>query len=117
MSPKRGDRVAPPPAAGEWDVRFAGNDSAKGWEELARQASGNTLDAWQRMRTDPAPRLRTRRHHQLKGSLAHGARDGRSMPQWRIEVTGAARVWYLVDAERRTVWVVHAGTGHPKETD
>jgi hypothetical protein len=27
------------------------------------------------------------------------------------------RIWYLLDVERRTVWIVHAGTGHPKATD
>jgi hypothetical protein len=117
MSPKRGDRVAPPPGPGDWDVRFANNDSAKGWDELSRQAPHNTCDAWQEMRTNPAPRPLTTRHHQLKGTLSTDVRHGRVLPRWQIEVTSGGRVWYLLDAEHRTVWIVHAGPGHPKATD
>jgi hypothetical protein len=117
VSPKRGDRVAPPPSVEEWDLRFADNDSAKGWEELCRQAAHNTREAWLAMRTNPAPRPSTTRHHQLKGGLATGVRDGRALPRWQIEVTSGGRVWYLLDVERRTGWIVHAGTGHPKATD
>ncbi|WP_199737103.1 MULTISPECIES: hypothetical protein [Micromonospora] len=54
MSPKRGDRAAPPAVGTEYELRFA--DSA-------------------------------------------------------------AAEWYLIDDDRRTVWLVHAGTGHPRETD
>jgi len=32
-------------------------------------------------------------------------------------VTGSARVWYLIDDDRRTIWLVHAGPGHPKATE
>ncbi|MEO6089607.1 MAG: hypothetical protein ABIQ18_41520 [Umezawaea sp.] len=117
MSPKRGDRVAPPPSADEWDVRFANNDSVKGWDELSRQAAHNTREAWLAMRSNPDPRLPTARHHQLKGSLATCVREGRTLPRWQVEVTGGGRIWYLLDVERRTVWIVHAGTGHPKVTD
>lgn len=34
MSPKRGDRVAPPAAGDQWELRFATTDAAKGWDEL-----------------------------------------------------------------------------------
>jgi mRNA-degrading endonuclease RelE of RelBE toxin-antitoxin system len=33
-----------------------------------------------------------------------------------VEVTGGGRIWYLVDEETRTVWVVQASTKHPKRT-
>lgn len=117
MSPKRGDRAAPPPGPDEWDVRFGKNDAAKGWEQLAQQAPGNTLRAWQRLRTDPAPSPAEPRQHQLKGSLATAPHAGDQMPQWQIEVTGAGRIWYLVDDDRKTVWIVEARTGHPKATE
>jgi hypothetical protein len=39
------------------------------------------------------------------------------MDRWQIEVTGSARVWYLIDDDHRTVWLVHAGPGHPKATE
>lgn len=54
MSPKRGDRAAPPPGEDEWDVRFANGEAAKGWEQLSTQAASNTRAAWYLMRTDPA---------------------------------------------------------------
>lgn len=117
MSPKRGDRAAPPPLPEDWDVRFASNDAAKGWDELGRQAAANTCAAWREMRTNPAPRVETQRHHQLRGPLAQDVHGGRTLPRWQIEVTGSGRVWYLVDADRRTVWITLAGTGHPKATE
>lgn len=117
MSPKRKERVAPPARPGGWEVRYQTTEAVKGWDELCQQAPGNTCDAWEMMRTDPGPAAPTSRHHRLKGGLANGLHEGRSLPQWQIEVTGGARVWYLLDADRRTVWIVHAGTGHPKATD
>ncbi len=68
------------------------------------------------MRRNPGGE-RSRRHHPLKGSLATILVDGRELPRWQYEVTGGARVWYFIDAERRTVWVQYAGTGHPKITE
>ncbi|MEU9237117.1 hypothetical protein [Streptomyces subrutilus] len=117
MSPKRGERAAPPPAGDEWDVRFANGEAAKGWEALGAQAPGNTRAAWQTMRTDPSPAARTERHHRLKGELAHGTHRGERMDRWQIEVTAGGRIWYLVDIERRTVWIDRASTSHPKATD
>lgn len=116
MSPKRGERAAPPAGRGEWEVRFGTNEAAKGWDELCRQAAGNTRRAWECMRLDPAPDHATTRHHQLKGALAHATHRGRRLACWQIEVTGG-RIWYLVDAEDQTVWITFAGTGHPRATD
>lgn len=116
MTPKRKDRVAPPPGQNEWDMRFGTTDAAKGWEELCRQAPHNLRRAWEALRTDPCP-APTARQHQLKGSLATGTHEGRALPCWQYEVTGGGRIWYLVDADRRMVWVHAASTGHPKATD
>jgi hypothetical protein len=49
--------------------------------------------------------------------LATEAVKGRVLDRWQIEVTGAGRIWYLVDEENRTVWIDFAGTGHPKATE
>ena len=117
MSPKRGDRVAPPPGPDEWDVRFKENDAAKGWEELCRQASGNTLAAWNTMRRSPTPPMDAPRHKRLRDNLATGMVKGRALDRWQIEVTGAGRVWYLVDREAATIWIDYAGPGHPRATD
>ena len=107
--------MAPPAAEGEWEILYGNNDAAKGWEDLCRTAPGNTRAAWQDMRT--RPRMRDHRHGPLRGKLAVGQLGGRQMDRWQIEVTGSARVWYLIDDDRRTIWLVHAGPGHPKATE
>lgn len=119
MSPKKNDPVAPPPVSGEWDIRFGTTEAAKGWGELVAAARGNTRRAWEILRSDPGPGAGkpTSRHHQLKGSLATGTHGGQELPQWQIEVTGGGRIWYLLDADRQTVWLMFAGAGHPKGTE
>jgi hypothetical protein len=116
VSPKRGDRVAPPPGPEEWEIRFHTNEAAKGWEELCRQAPGNTRDAWATMRQSPAPPMDAPRHHRLRYELATGTVKGRVLDHWQIEVTGAGRIWYLVDHETATIWIDYAGSAHPKAT-
>lgn len=117
MSPKRGDRVAPPPDPDEWDVVFGTNEAAKGWDELCVQAAANTLQAWRIMRIGPAPAVMTSRHHRLKGRYAMGTYRGQPLPQWQIEVTSGGRIWYLLDAGRRRVLVMYASPRHPKATE
>ena len=117
MSPRRGDPVPPPVGPGEWELVFGSNDAAKGWGDLVAHASGNMIDAWKLMRTNPSPMARTARHHRLRGNLAYGIYRGVTLPQWQIEVTAGGRVWYLVDVEARRVIVRHARTGHPKITE
>ncbi len=112
---KAGDRVAPPPGTGEYEIRFDTSEAAKGWEELCRQAPGNTLRAWHMMRIDPCPAVCSPRHHPLKGKFAVCIRGGCELTQWQIEVTGAGRIWYVLDD--RTVWVRQAQVGHPRQTD
>ncbi|GAA1656314.1 hypothetical protein ACFQY4_02410 [Catellatospora bangladeshensis] len=117
MTPKRGDRVAPPSLPGEYALRFATNDAVKGWDELCRQAAANTRAAFEALRGNPCPRPETDRQHRLRHDLAWGTHDGRSLEQWQYEVTSGGRIWYLVDHDTRTCWIKHAGTGHPKATD
>ena len=116
MSPKRGERVAPPPAE-HWDIRFANNDSVKGWEELCNHAGGNTRAAWFEMSTNPAPRPHTPRHHPLRDQLANATIGGRQLDQWQIEVTSGGRIWYALDVKHRTVWITYASPRHPKITE
>ncbi|QXC46721.1 MULTISPECIES: hypothetical protein [Rhodococcus erythropolis group] len=117
MSPKRGDRVAPPATGSLWDLRFATSEAAKGWDELCRQAAANTLVAYEEMRRREVEQEPTPRHHRLKGRLATGVHNGAEMEQWQYEVTAGGRIWYLLDIERRTVWLKYAGTAHPKQTE
>ena len=117
MTPKRGDRVAPPPAPSGYTLKFATSDAAKGWEELCRVAPANTLAAYRALEGSPCPSPATSRHHQLKGSMSTDVHGGRALPQWQYEVTSGGRIWYLVDHETRTCWLKHAGPGHPKQTE
>jgi hypothetical protein len=117
MSPKRGDRVAPPAVRGEYVIKFATNDAVKGWEELCRQAAANTRGAYEAMRDNPCPKPETERQHRLKRDLAWAVHDGKTLEQWQFEVTAGGRIWYVVDQDTRTCWLKHVGTGHPKPTD
>lgn len=116
MSPRRRERVAPPAGPGEWELRYYSNDAAKGWEDLCRQAPGNTWTAWSLLRANPRPPVDDR-HFPLKGTLAIRFIDGKPCEQWELEITGSGRVFYAIDDGRRTVWITVAGTGHPKVTD
>jgi hypothetical protein len=109
--------VAPPARPGHYKLFFASSEAARGWEELCRQAPGNTLTAYEAIGADPCPTPPTPRQHPLKGELALRAYGGKTLPVWQYEVTGSGRIWYLVDHDTRTCWIHVAGTGHPKQTD
>jgi hypothetical protein len=63
MTPRRGDRAAPPPVGTEYDLRFASAEAADGWEQLARQAAGNLRRAFDRIRAAPRATDQPTRHH------------------------------------------------------
>jgi hypothetical protein len=117
LSPKRGDRAAPPAIAGEYELRFAESAAADGWEQLARQAPANLRRAYDALRVDPRSKISPERQHRLKGSLASASWKGQELERWQYEVTGGGRIWYVIDDERRTVWLTYAGTGHPRATE
>lgn len=117
MSPKRGDRAAPPPIGHEYDLRFANTDAADGWENLCRHAAGNLRRAFEKIRSNPRARDNPARQHRLLGNLGTGVVKGQALECWQFEVTGSGRIWYLVDDTNRVVWITHASTRHPKATD
>lgn len=109
--------MAPPPRPGGYSVRFGSTDAAKGWEELCRTATSNAWDVWVVLSEHPTAVVNPNRQHLLKGELRRHTHDGVVFDQWQYEVTSSGRIWYVVDEERKTVWVTRAGTGHPKLTD
>ena len=117
MSPKRGDRVAPPAIDDEYEIRFANSEAVEGWENLCRQAAANTRQAFEKIRAAPRFLNNPGRQHRLKGALGSGVFKGQEFQRWQYEVTGGGRIWYLIDDINRTAWIVYAGTGHPKMTD
>ncbi|MFG2692751.1 hypothetical protein ACIHEI_36150 [Kitasatospora sp. NPDC051984] len=117
MSPKRGDRAAPPPIGCEYDLRFANAEAADGWDHLSRQAASNLRRAFEKIRATPRAGDNPDRQHRLKGQLGTGIFKGREVERWQYEVTGGGRIWYLLDDANRTAWITYAGTGHPKATE
>lgn len=116
--PRRKDRVAPPPTDRQWDIRYLTSEAVEGWEDLCRPAPGPTNACWEVLRSAPTRPRNPARQHQLKGaSLGERVVEGRTVEQWQYEVTGAGRVWYCPDPEKRTVWISFASTSHPKITD
>ena len=113
--PKRRERVAPPPAPGGWDFRYATSDAVSGWEKVCTAAPGNARTAWERITTDP--KERSERQHPLRGTLGSRLINGETLEQWQYEVTGAGRLWYCIDDSRRIVWLTNATPGHPKATE
>jgi hypothetical protein len=41
--------------------------------------------------------------------------QSQSREQWQVKVSDSARIWYLPDDEKRTVWVIYASPAHPKK--
>src|SRR5579859_282754 len=117
MSARRGERAAPPPIGAEYDLRFASGHAAQGWEELSRHAGPNLRRAYDTIRANPRSRSSPERHHRLKGSLGTAVWKGEPLERWQYEVTGAGRIWCVIDDARQTAWITYAGAGHPKVTD
>lgn len=117
MSPKRGDRAAPPAIGPEFEIRFATAESAAGWEVLAQQVPGNLRRVFDALRADPRAALNPDRQHRLKGVLGSVMWKGATLERWQYEVSAGGRIWYLIDDARATVWLTYAGAGHPKSTD
>lgn len=98
-------------------MRFGNTIAAKGWESFCQQAPGNTprrlatdADLSRARPTDASP-------PPAQGHSGVAEHGGKQLACWQIEVTGGGRIWYLLDPDRRTVWITEPGTGHPKKTD
>jgi hypothetical protein len=116
--PRRGDRAAPPVKPGAWRLVFNDNAAAEGWEELCKVAPGPMQAIYDHLSKDPRDRASNPgRVAKLQGEL--GTRDvkGSTLEQWQHEATGGGRVWYCADDAKRTVHIMRASVGHPKETD
>ena len=115
MTPRRQDRVAPPPRKGGWDCRFANNDAAKSWEQLSTSVPSNIRAAWESITADP--RRWSKRQQPLQGRFATADVNSVKMPQWQYEVTAGGRIWYCIDDDKKTVWLTAVHADHPKATE
>lgn len=114
---KRGARVPAPPTGDQWDLRFADKRAADNWEKLCNVASTNCAAMHAQLSADPRKALNPRRHHRLKGELATGTYDRDELEQWQYEITGAGRVWFLIDDKKHRVLLTLVEPGHPSKTD
>jgi hypothetical protein len=106
---KRGDEV---PRPNPWVLRITHLRVGKGWADLEREAPSSLEEAWVRITGNP------RQHSERqRGNKATHRYKGADLEVWQYEVTSGARLWYLVDDATRTLWLYHAGTGHPKSTE
>ncbi len=111
--PKKGDRAAPPPPQGGWDVVFGDKDAPEGWNELCRTAATSMRAAYEALTQYPTSPQRPKRQHRLKGQLSTRMVNGRDLEQWQYEVTCSGRIWYCPDPEKRVIWVMYASPQHP----
>jgi hypothetical protein len=116
VAPKRGDRVAPPPPPGGWELRYADKTAVDGWEELRQQVPNALFKAWEVLSTRPTDPENRERQHPLRGELGTRLVNGGTFEQWQYEITGGGRIWYCPDPDKRVVWLTRAGTGHPRST-
>jgi hypothetical protein len=110
---KRGQQVPPPPAEGEWDLRYATKESLA-FAEMERQFPGNCAEAKARLKI--APTTRSDVQKRLRGSLGKRTIGGVELDQWQYDISSGARLWYCVDPDKRIVWLTLAATGHPRAT-
>lgn len=115
--PAKNDRAAPPPPKDGYTLRFLRKDAAEGWEQLCKQAPGPMMVAYEQLSARPCDPVNFDRQHRLKYDLEYVKVGGVLLEHWQYEVTGAARIWYGVNSLKKTVWISHAGPGHPSKTD
>jgi mRNA-degrading endonuclease RelE of RelBE toxin-antitoxin system len=111
----RGARVPRPPSEGEWTLRYTAREVAVEWEKLCSTHASAARRAYDYLTQNP--RQRTERNFRLKGELGTCDYRGRTLERWQHEVTGGGRIFFLIDDERRTVWLQQVYIGHPKATE
>ncbi len=98
----------------QWRLQFGTSEAATEWPQLCTQFPVNCREAYERMRLHPLERAATEKP--LSGALATRFVDGEQLPQWQIDISSGARLWYCVDEARRRVWLMAASAGHPGAT-
>jgi hypothetical protein len=74
-------------------------------------------EAWVILRERPTRPASPERQHRLRSALKSRKIKDKDLDQWQYEVTSGGRIWYCPDPATMKVYVTHAGTRHPKQTD
>lgn len=113
---KRGARATRPPQPGQWTIRYADNETGKGWDDLSSQMASSIATLFDKLTADPTQADNRNRQGPLRGTLGHAQIQGQSLPQWQYELASGGRIWYAIDQTKKTVWITKATTRHPNET-
>lgn len=113
---KRKDAAIRPPKNGEWIIRHATTEAAHGWDNLCTQIPGVLATLFDKLTSDPRTIDNIDRQGLLKGQLAVTTVNGSQFPQWQYELPGGGRIWYVIDDQKRTVWLTKVTARHPNET-
>ena len=106
--------VPRPAKKSEYVLKFATNQSEKGWRDLVATIRNPMSETWDFLTRTPL--TRTPSNYPLEGSLGVITRGDRTCERWQHKPTlkGTARVWFYVDAG--TVFLEQVHTAHPHET-
>ena len=113
---KRGARATRPPQPGQWTIRYADNETGKGWDDLSSQMPSSIATLFDKLTADPTHADNRNRQGPLRGTLGHAQIQGQSLPQWQYELASGGRIWYAIDQTKKTVWITKATARHPNET-
>ncbi len=116
MARAKRKRVPQPSRKGDWQLWFANSQVEADWEQFCASARNAAHNAYVAIASDP--RRHTSRQARLHGDLATWKKDNRtSLEQWQYEATGAARIWYAIEDDKKSLWMTLASIGHPKRTE
>lgn len=115
MAGKKGGRVPQPSDPGDWTLRFLKSSVSDDWDKLCAQEVGAASASYDHMAK--MPRARGARCTRLAGAMESKLVDGKTLERWQFEMTGGGRIFYLLDDDRKIVWVEAIHFGHPKQTE
>ncbi|MDQ5895435.1 MAG: hypothetical protein QG596_1696 [Actinomycetota bacterium] len=99
------------------DIRYENRSVVREWEQLFPKFSSQLSQLYDQLASDSRYWPKSDKHYQLKGELATKTKGGKPLERWQHKISGAGRIWFLVDEDARTVWLEAAGEGHPSKTD
>ncbi|MFD3594014.1 hypothetical protein ACFWU5_14905 [Nocardia sp. NPDC058640] len=105
----------------EYEIVFISSEAQKGWIDCLAVARNATVDAWERLTTNPQEI--SARLYPLKGELRYGSYAGTTYERFQYKITDGGRLWYFVEPAPKgsrtagRVLLERCMTAHPKETD
>ena len=116
----KSQRVNRPLKRAEFEVVFITSQAQKGWRDCLAVARNVTVDAWDRLTTEPD--IEDERLYRLRADYATGTYQGTTYDRYQYKITDGGRIWYFIDKTSGgkvagRVLLERCEPGHPKETD